>query len=142
MKKTRIALIVFLLFGVIILALSRLIPAPIEGYWHSEFTDCLCDSKNLLAFKEGKIIRYATGHEKHPLLIGNYRWDREREYIENDYSTFVFKPGWFRLTIKEHPESDAVYKGWREWRPSYVSAVLDHFKGKEPVEPAGTGQPM
>ena len=104
-----------------------LVPAPLNGYWHTPISDCLCDSKNLIVFEEGRVFRWASAHGLVREPLGTYRrnfwwvtWDTGKERVE-------LRPGWFLMRVRmdgNFAASDAAYWGYREWRRDYIREVL------------------
>ena len=115
-----------------------LIPAPLAGYWHTPLSDCLCDSKNLLAFQNGVVYEWASGHGEVREDSGRYerdlywlKWHTKKGVVE-------VRPGWFLMRIRMPEERDGsggrTFWGYRELRPSYIKEVLN-TKKKEPRKP-------
>ena len=104
-----------------------IVPAPLIGYWHTPLSDCLCDSKNLIVFEEGKVFRWASAHGLVREPLGTYRrnfwsvtWDTGKERVE-------LRPGWFFMRVrmdKSFAASDVAYWGYREWSRDYIREVL------------------
>jgi hypothetical protein len=105
-----------------------LVPAPLAGYWHTPYSDCLCASKNLLVFEDGHVFRWASGHGLVKEPYGTYRrhylwvtWDTGTEIIE-------LRPGWFFMRLRppaEEPYQQNITRlGCREWRRDYIREVL------------------
>ena len=61
------------LAGIGIACAFWIVPAPLAGYWHTPLSDCLCDSKNLIAFEGGKVYQWASGHGQVKEEFGTYR---------------------------------------------------------------------
>jgi len=116
-----------------------IIPAPLSGYWHTPLSDCLCDSKNLLYFQDGKAYQWASGHgivrEEH----GTYRrgiywgtWITGKEKVE-------IRPGWFLIRLRMPKNAGdfggRTFWGFRELRPDYIKEVLATKKRQRPDKP-------
>ena len=119
----------------LVVAVWWFIPAPLSGYWHTPMSDCLCDSKNLLVFEDGKVFLWASAHGLAREPRGTYRrhlwwvtWDKvevtregeERERVE-------LRPGWFFMKLRSDDErflGGRDWTGWRETRPDYIREVL------------------
>jgi hypothetical protein len=136
------------------LFLAWIVPKPLSGYWHTPYSDCLCSSKNLLQFRDGKAYRWATAHNIVGEPYGTYRrgiwwvhWDTGEEVVR-------IRPGFFFIELRspdDHPNLKGMkWKGYREWRREYISEVLSTEKKNEPnkameptpvdvTDPAGAG---
>jgi hypothetical protein len=122
-------------FGIMMAAMGlayAAIPAPLGGYWHTGYSDCMCDSKNLLKFEDGKAFRWAAGHDIIKEDFGTYerhgywyRWQHKNE-------TIWIKPGWFHMKIRS--QQYMLFSGERELRSDYIEEVITHKK-KEPDKP-------
>jgi hypothetical protein len=106
-------------------------PAPLSGYWHTPLSDCLCDSKNLLSFQDGKAYEWATGHGQVREQSGTYtrgvywgKWNPGKEQVE-------IRPGWFFTRVRVGGNTSWRY---RELRPGYIRQVLA-TKMKKPYQP-------
>ena len=115
-----------------------IIPAPLAGYWHTPVSDCLCDSKNLLAFQDGVAYVWASGHGEVRVDSGRYErglywlnWHTKKGVVE-------VRPGWLLMRIRMPKEKDGgggwAFWGYRELRPSYIKEVLSTMQ-KEPRKP-------
>jgi hypothetical protein len=114
------------------------IPAPLSGYWHTPLSDCLCDSKNLLSFQDGKAYEWASGHGKAREQFGTFtrgtywgRWNTGKEEVE-------IRPGWFLIRTRV---GGNTYWGYRELRPSYIREALATKKKKPEQPPQPTAAP-
>jgi hypothetical protein len=107
-----------------------LVPAPLAGYWHTPFSDCLCNSKNLLVFEDGRVFQWASGHGVAKEPAGTYRrhgwwvtWDRGR-----DGEQVELRPGWIFMELRSpasaSPFPERISRGYREWRLDYIREVL------------------
>ena len=104
-----------------------LVPAPLTGFWHTPVSDCLCDSKNLIVFEDGKVFRWASGHGLVREPLGTYRrdfwrvtWDTGKERVE-------LRPGWLFMRLRMDARlgyPGAACWGFREWRRDYIREVL------------------
>ena len=126
--------VVFAVIGVAYFA----IPAPLSGYWHTVYSDCMCDSKNLLKFEDGKAFRWAAGHDIIKEDFGTYerhgywyRWQLKKE-------TIWIKPGWFHMKIRS--QHGMLFPGERELRSDYIKEVINHKKQETNKSDAGTGK--
>jgi hypothetical protein len=142
MKKRAVSILVRISiagFGIVFALL--IIPAPLSGYWHTPLSDCLCDSKNLIAFQDGKVYGWASAHGLVKQELATYgrgvycrEWNTEKDRV-------TIRPGWFwmRITMPkdaEHPD-ETVYWGSRELRPGYIKEVLNtkKFDSNEHIQP-------
>ena len=117
-----------------------IIPAPLSGYWHTPLSDCLCDSKNLLSFQDGKAYQCASGHGIVREEYGTYRrgiysgsWITGKETVE-------IRPGWFLIQVRMPKDGTnfggVTFWGFRELRPGYIKEVLATKQRKQPNKPS------
>lgn len=120
-KKCTIAAVLVLCF----VTAGFVAPGPIEGFWDPVVTRCMCDSKNLVEFRDGKgymssdhpDIRGECGHyyrEK-----GAWIWESHQH---NRTTKTKLYPTWFLLRIESDYLEEPV-TGYRIlWPPTLSDA--------------------
>jgi hypothetical protein len=100
---------------VLTIVICRLvIPIPMDGYWRSIYSECLCDSENTCEYSGGRVYIYSAGHGKHHSLEGTYRrigwnkyeWSRPTEI--GGQEKVILRPGWLFLGADDVEGGSAI----------------------------------
>lgn len=127
-RAKRRLLLGFCSTGLLLVAAWWTVPAPLSGYWHTPFSDCLCASKNLLVFEEdGQVHLWSTAHRRVREPQGSYTREGRWVVWQNGEETVRLRPGWWlmRIQVENSPPSPPL--GWigrRELDPAYIREVL------------------
>ena len=103
MKNRRRALKIFAAIVGLLLSLGLAgfwVPGPIEGFWDHPLYGCMCDSKNLVEFRDGRVY-ISSDHENLRGMRGRYYkengiWICETGTPENASKIRLY-PSWFLL---------------------------------------------
>ena len=140
-----------MLRGTIFLAVfavcTLVLPGPLAGYWRSDLTDCLCSSKNLVAFRNGTVYFWSSAHGAAGEEVGEYR----RRFLWVDWMVEGDKyrvwPGWLFMLIfmpEQPPYTDSIIVlGFRELRPGFIrEALATEPQPARPVVSAPESKPV
>jgi hypothetical protein len=123
-----------LVVAVAVAALGAFAPGPIEGVWSSRMLACMCNSRNLVEFSDGRAIM-SSGHLEMRGPNGSYAredgaWVWRMRGADDDYSVRV-EPTWFFIRFVDASTGDS-YRGHRLWWPPSIRRAR-----AEQVVPAG-----
>jgi len=104
-----------------VLVLGSFVPGPIEGVWYPRILDCMCDSRNLVEFKNGVAVLSSDHNEENargPRGVyskenGVWVWripGKARERVIELY------PTWFFIRVVSRASGER-YWGYRIMRP-------------------------
>ena len=125
-----ISILVCAIGGVI--GIGSFAPGPIEGVWYPKLLDCMCNSRNLVEFKDG-IAVLSSGH-----------WDKDSRGPRGMYSkengVWVWRvtgvqpetelelyPTWFFIRIVDRTHGEQ-YRGYRLLWPPSIREARDNEK--------------
>jgi hypothetical protein len=124
---------IFAALAVIVLSLvlaGFFAPGPIEGFWDHPLFACMCDSKNLIEFRDGRAY-ISSDHEEMRGETGRYYkengvWVLETGMSEN-LSKFRLYPTWFLLKV-DSDDLEEPLTGHRILWPPEVSEARAKLK--------------
>lgn len=123
-----------LLCGLVVL--GSFTPGPVEGMWYPKILDCMCNSRNLVEFKQGYAVISSDHNEKKMRgSLGKYSkeggvWVWEINGAAS-VSELELYPTWFFIRIIDRKSGERHW-GYRVlWPPSIRDA-----RSKQSVKPA------
>ena len=128
MKRRNKNIVVIIGILCILILLSYIIPAPIDGKWRTNAINCLCPSYNFLLFKSGIIYEYSELHIPHKKIFGRYKIIGGNKYTiyNNSEKIGTFNTGWIYGRIVLDGDTPDIC-----WRPILSSKPQEIIKKAE-----------
>ena len=121
-----LSILLCLIGGVI--GIGAFVPGPIEGIWHSKLLDCMCDSRNLVEFKDGVAV-LSSDHKEEKSRGPRGMYSKEGDVwvwrCSGTGSELELYPTWFFIRIVDRTHGEQ-FRGYRLlWPPSIHKARVN-----------------